>query len=94
MAHVKKVGTARNMGSNARPKYLGVKIQHGGAVRPGAIIIRQRGTNYLAGENVKMGKDFTLYSVSEGVVQFSTKRKNKFNGRIAKKKVVSVKTTK
>lgn len=91
MAHVKSTGTAKNMGSNARPKYLGVKIQHGGAVRPGMIIIRQRGTSYLAGENVRMGKDFTLYSINEGVVQFSTKRKKKFNNRIVKKKIVSVK---
>lgn len=89
MAHTKSTGTAKNFGES-RPKYLGIKLQSGQRVRPGMIIVRQRGTQFLPGENVGMGKDHTLFALSEGLISFSTKRKKKFNGKVLEKKFVSV----
>jgi len=54
-------------------KRLGVKVAHGEKVFPGAILLRQRGTKVLAGKNVKVGRDHTLYSVKEGIVKFGKK---------------------
>ncbi|KKQ37694.1 MAG: Ribosomal protein L27 [Candidatus Woesebacteria bacterium GW2011_GWA1_37_7] len=54
-----------------RPKYLGVKVTDGEEVSAGSILVRQRGTKYAAGKNVRVGRDHTLYTVIEGVVKFS-----------------------
>ena len=54
-----------------RPKYLGVKVADGEKVTGGSILIKQRGTKYHAGGNVKVGLDHTLFSIKEGVVKFS-----------------------
>lgn len=89
MATKKAAGTAKNL-RDSKPKYLGVKKYHGEAVQAGGIIIRQRGTNFIAGDNVGMGKDHTLYSLINGKVVFGTKRKAHFNGTVNVKKVVSV----
>ena len=89
MAHKKAAGTTKN-GRDSNPKYLGVKITDGGVAQIGSIIIRQRGTDTLAGRGVKMGKDHTLYSITNGLVQVSTKRKTHFDGKTMIKKVVSV----
>ncbi len=77
---------ASKTGRNSKPKYLGVKISGGQKVNVGQIIIRQRGTKFLPGENVKRGRDDTLYATKTGLVQFKTIRKRKFDntGRIAK----------
>ena len=85
MSKTKSAG-ATKLGRDSNPQYLGVKLFEGQKVRPGMIIIRQRGTKFLAGKNVKRGADDTLYSLKEGVIKFSTKRKIKFDGsqRIAK----------
>ena len=85
MAKTKAAGTTR-LGRDSLPKYLGVKLSAGQKARPGQIIIRQRGTKFLPGKNVKRGGDDTLYALQEGVVRFSTKRKRRFDGsqRIAK----------
>ena len=85
MAKTKATGTSR-LGRDSLPKYLGVKLYEGEKVKPGMIIIRQRGTKFLPGKNVKRGKDDTLYALKEGVVKFSTKRKKSFDNsqRIAK----------
>ena len=78
------------MGRDARPKYLGVKLFAGEKAQKGSIIVRQRGSRIIAGKNVKMGKDNTLYAVKEGLVSFSTKRKKLFDGSQRVVKTVSV----
>ena len=62
----------------------------GERAKPGAILVRQRGTPVLAGKNVGMGKDHTLFSLKEGLVKFSEKTKTGFNGQKRTAKVVSV----
>lgn len=59
--------------TRSQPKYLGVKVSHGEKVNIGSILIRQRGTKYGKGRNVKVGRDHTLYSVVTGVVKFSNR---------------------
>ncbi|RAO99365.1 50S ribosomal protein L27 [Petrotoga sp. 9PW.55.5.1] len=60
------------------PKYLGVKASEGEKVNPGTIIIRQRGTKIHPGENVGVGRDFTIFSKIEGKVKFERKANRKF----------------
>ena len=69
MAHKKGEGSVKN-GRDSQSKRLGVKIFGGQAAISGNIIIRQRGTVYHAGNNVGVGKDFTLFALSDGVVEF------------------------
>ena len=69
MAHKKGQSTSKN-GRDSNPKMLGVKKFGGEAVRSGNIIMRQRGTKYHPGENVALGRDFTLFALSDGVVNF------------------------
>jgi large subunit ribosomal protein L27 len=89
MAHTKAGGSAKNL-TDSQPKYLGTKLYAGEMAKPGSIIIRQRGTVILPGENVSMGKDHTLFATKEGKVEFTTKRKINFNGKSTVKKVVNV----
>ncbi|MBM7558839.1 50S ribosomal protein L27 [Marinitoga litoralis] len=72
----KSGGTAKN-GRDSKPKYLGVKKSDGQKVIPGNIIIRQRGTRIHPGNNVGMGRDFTIYSKIEGYVKFEVKNNRK-----------------
>ncbi len=72
MAHKKAGGSTRN-GRDSNPKYLGVKRFGGEAVEAGNILVRQRGTRFHAGDNVGIGRDHTLFALSEGTVKFSTK---------------------
>ncbi|NJK43449.1 MAG: 50S ribosomal protein L27 [Pleurocapsa sp. SU_196_0] len=72
MAHKKGVGSTRN-GRDSNPKYLGVKKFGGEVVRAGNILVRQRGTKFNAGENVGMGRDHTLFALSDGTVKFQDK---------------------
>lgn len=89
MSKTKSKGAARsNKGS--RPKYLGLKVGNGQKVKPGMILIRQRGTRYLPGKNVGVGRDFTLFALKEGVIKFRTTRKIGFDGRRRIAKVVDV----
>ncbi len=90
MAHKKAAGTTKN-GRDSNPKYLGVKINHGQKITVGQIIVRQRGTTVLPGKNVGTGKDYTLFALKNGVVEFSTKRKTSFNNDIERKKIVHIK---
>lgn len=69
MAHKKGVGSSKN-GRDSNPKYLGVKVYGGQAVKAGGIIVRQRGSHFHPGSNVGMGKDYTLFSLIEGQVKF------------------------
>jgi large subunit ribosomal protein L27 len=76
MAHKKGVGSTDN-GRDSKSKRLGVKLFGGQFARAGNIIIRQRGTKYHAGENVYMGKDFTIHASVDGTVSFKKRRKNR-----------------
>lgn len=69
MAHKKGVGSSKN-GRDSNPQYLGVKRFDGQAVTAGSIIVRQRGTRIHPGNNVKKGKDDTLFAVADGKVKF------------------------
>ncbi len=85
-----KSAGATKLGRDSQPKYLGIKLYAGQKTRPGMIIIRQRGTKYLAGKNVRKGADDTLYALKEGVIRFTTKRKTKFDGSQRVAKIVNV----
>lgn len=89
MATKKSGGSTKN-NRDSQPKYLGTKIHDGEAVAVGNVIVRQRGTRILAGKNVKIGKDHTLYAVAGGKASFKTVRKTRFDGRVLSKKMVSV----
>ena len=89
MAHRKAGGTAKNL-RDSNPKYLGTKLAYGQKAQAGSIIVRQRGTAILAGNNVSIGKDHTLFALRAGTVKFGTKRKVSFNGKNSVKKIVSV----
>jgi len=90
MAHRKAGGSAKNL-TDSNPKYLGVKLYDGQKAIAGSILIRQRGTKVLAGENVGIGKDHTLYALKNGIVKFSSKRKENYDGSQKKLKIVSIK---
>ena len=89
MAHTKAGGTARNL-NDSNPKYLGVKRSHGAKVTPGQVLVRQRGTAIMAGKNVGVGTDHTLFALAAGSVHFRSKRKINFDGRKAVRKIVEV----
>jgi large subunit ribosomal protein L27 len=72
MAHKKAGGSTRN-GRDSESKRLGVKRFGGQAVSAGSIIVRQRGTRFHAGDNVGMGRDHTLFALSDGAVKFETR---------------------
>lgn len=75
-AHKKGVGSSRN-GRDSNPQYLGVKRFDGQVVKAGSILVRQRGTKIHAGDNVGIGKDDTLFALSDGVVKFGRKGADK-----------------
>ncbi|MEK9182825.1 MAG: 50S ribosomal protein L27 [Patescibacteria group bacterium] len=89
MAHRKAGGTAKNL-RDSNPKYLGIKLSDGQMAQSGSIIVRQRGTVIMAGNNVSLGKDHTLFALKPGTVKFGSKRKTSWNGATVVKKVVSV----
>ncbi len=76
MAHKKGQGSTRN-GRDSNPQYLGVKKFGGEKVIAGNIIVRQRGTKFHPGMNVKKGNDDTLFAVADGIVKFEVKRGNR-----------------
>jgi large subunit ribosomal protein L27 len=76
MAHKKGVGSSKN-GRESESKRLGVKIFGGQVVKAGNIIVRQRGTAHNPGKNVGVGKDHTLFALTDGVVKFQKKINNK-----------------
>ncbi|NPA45159.1 MAG: 50S ribosomal protein L27 [Chlorobi bacterium] len=76
MAHKKGMGSTRN-GRDSESKRLGVKLYGGQKAIAGNIIVRQRGTKHFPGNNVGMGKDHTLFALTDGVVKFQKKRNNK-----------------
>jgi len=76
MAHKKGMGSSRN-GRDSESKRLGVKLYGGQKVVAGNIIVRQRGTKHFPGNNVGMGKDHTLFALTDGIIKFQKKRNNK-----------------
>ena len=76
MAHKKGQSSSRN-GRDSNPQYLGVKAYGGEKVTAGSIIIRQRGTRIHPGKNVGCGRDFTLFALCDGVVEFQKSDKKK-----------------
>jgi large subunit ribosomal protein L27 len=89
MAHRKAGGSAKNL-RDSKPKYLGVKLYDGEKAKVGSVIVRQRGTKIEAGENVKVGRDHTLFATKAGIVKFRNKRKTRYDGKVIQKKVVDV----
>lgn len=89
MAHRKAGGTAKNL-SKTNPQYLGVKLYGGEAARTGNVIVRQRGTKMVAGKNVGVGRDHTLFALTDGIVSFRDKRKIRYNGHIIRRKMVEI----
>ena len=73
MAHKKGQGSSKN-GRDSNPQYRGVKLYGGQTAQPGSIIIRQCGTKFLPGFNVRRGKDDTLFSTAEGIVTFQGRK--------------------
>lgn len=90
MATTKSGSSTKRLGRDSQPKYLGIKLFEGAKANPGMIIVKQRGTKFLPGKNVKRGSDDTLYALKEGVVRFATRRKKCFDGSQRLVKVVSV----
>ena len=76
MAHKKGAGSSKN-GRESESKRLGVKIFGGQKIIAGNIIVRQRGTKHNPGSNVGIGKDHTLFALSDGIVKFTKKRNNR-----------------
>lgn len=89
MAHKKSGGSTR-LGRNSQPKYLGLKKAGGQAVKIGNIIIRQKGTKFHPGQNVKIGRDFTIFAARDGHVAFKKKKIKAFNGQLKKRVFVNV----
>lgn len=77
MAHKTASKGGAHQGNNTAGKRLGLKVGSGQLVRPGQILVRQRGTVYRPGDNVGIGRDHTIFSKKQGKVSFSTKRGGK-----------------
>lgn len=89
MAHT-KAGSTTKYGRDSESKRLGVKLSGGQTAIPGNIIVRQRGTKFIAGNGTKIGKDDTLYAVQKGKVSYSTLRKRSYDGNTRTVKVVAI----
>lgn len=89
MATKKAGGTVFN-GRDSQAKRLGIKLFGGEVTLAGGIIVRQKGNKYYAGRNVGQGKDFTLYALTDGVINFSQKKRKRFDGRTSLVTYVSV----
>lgn len=93
MAHT-KAGGSTHLGRDSQSKRLGIKRFGGQFVRAGGILVRQRGTRYLAGKNVQQGSDDTLFAMSDGFVAFQKKKRRRFTGELAAATIVHVLSTK
>lgn len=89
MAHT-KAGSSTKLGRDSAAQRLGVKLHDGEKAMPGQIIVRQRGSRYLAGKNVSVGSDDTIFAAKAGTVRFTTKKKVCFDRSIRYAKVASV----
>lgn len=91
MAHTKAKGSTK-LGRDSESKRLGVKRFAGMTVRAGEVLVRQRGTKFFPGVNVRRGSDDTLYAKRSGTVQFRTKKRAHFDGTKKTFRIVSVVT--
>ena len=91
MAH-KKAGGSTQLGRDSIGKRLGVKISDGQVAKAGQILVRQRGTKIHPGQNVKKGKDDTLYAAVDGIVKYSQKQMANFHGVLGKRKFANIKS--
>ena len=91
MAKKKAGGSAKNL-TDSNPQYLGVKKGDGQHTQTGQVIVRQRGTKIMAGRNVGVGKDDTLFALKDGTVRYSSKRKLNFNNTVSRRKEARVDT--
>jgi large subunit ribosomal protein L27 len=89
MATKKASGSAKNL-TYVNPQYLGIKLYAGEKAKVGNIILRQRGTRYMPGKGVDLGKDHTIFAITDGVVSYRNKRKVNFDGSTTVRKVVDV----
>ncbi len=89
MAKKKAQGAAKNL-TDSNPQYLGTKLYDGQEAKAGSVIVRQRGTKIMAGRDVAIGKDHTLYALKPGFVKFTNKRKLNFDGTKTVRKVANI----
>lgn len=89
MAKTKAAGSTR-YGKNSIAKRLGVKKFDGQEVLTGNILIRQRGTKFLAGKNCAYGNDWTIYALKNGVIKFTTKTKKRFDNSSRLAKIINI----
>jgi len=89
MAHKKAGGSASNL-KDSKGQRLGVKLSGGQFAKSGMIIVRQRGTRYFAGKNVKRSKDDTIFALKEGLVEFKKKMKRGYDGALKQRIEVNV----
>ncbi|PIP73178.1 MAG: 50S ribosomal protein L27 [Candidatus Lloydbacteria bacterium CG22_combo_CG10-13_8_21_14_all_47_15] len=93
MAHRKAGGTAKNL-RDSQPKYLGTKKYAGEKAAIGNVLVRQRGTKIIAGKNTALGTDHTIFATKDGVVSFREVRKTRYDGRMIRRKEISITTEK
>lgn len=86
----KKAGGSTKNGRDSNPKYLGIKVDNGERIQAGAVIVRQRGTDVIPGQNVGMGSDHTLYALKDGTVVFGQAKRRHFDKTIKRKKIARV----
>ena len=89
MAHKKAAGVSKN-GRDSGPRYLGIKVADGSVAKTGSIIVRQAGRNIVAGKNIGVAKDHSLFALKPGTVKFTTKRKQNFDSTISRVRVAHV----
>ncbi|MEK7530639.1 MAG: 50S ribosomal protein L27 [Patescibacteria group bacterium] len=89
MATKKAAGSAKNITYN-NPQYLGVKLYAGQKAKTGNVIIRQRGTKFVAGKNTAVGKDDTIFAMSSGTVSYRSVRRTRFDGSVVRRHAVDV----
>ncbi len=89
MAHTKSGGST-SLGRDSQSKRLGVKLFAGQIARPGAILVRQRGSYYLPGDNVRKGGDDTLFATAKGVISFVSRTKIRYDGHRVIRKYIHV----
>jgi len=89
MATKKAAGSSKN-GRDSNPRYLGVKINDGEMTKVGQIILRQKGRDTMAGKNVGVGRDHTLFALKDGIVQFKTKTKDNFDSSVSRRNIVNI----
>ena len=90
MATKKAAGSAKNL-TDSNPQYLGIKLYAGEKAKKGNIIVRQRGTKFMAGKNVRLAKDHSIFAIADGTVSYRSKRKTRYDGSTVKRNVVDVK---